>query len=338
MLSEKQTQRLSEEYLNVLTPPIPKELFLEVNNTCNLVCHFCANSKMTRSKEFINDDLAKRVMDEAFALGVTDISFYATGEPFLFPRLSEYVRYAKNKGYGYVFITTNGVAADIELAKDVIDAGLDSVKFSINAGTRDTYRIVHGKDKFEAVIANVKAWDEYRKKTGSKLKMYVSMVPTQISMGDYDKLMDAVGDCLDQQIDIRSCSNQGGNMLENNTFEKIDPRNILGTLKTDQLTSRCPDPFNRIVVSSEGYMTACVVDYQNALVVSDLRNESLLDAWSGKKFQQLRKRHIDGDLHGLICYNCLNNAKDKFESLDERYFRPLKPEKDLGKVYEKKNK
>ena len=38
-----------------------------------------------------------------------------------------------------------------------IDAGLDSIKFSINAGSRATYALIHGKDDFERVSEHL-AW------------------------------------------------------------------------------------------------------------------------------------------------------------------------------------
>ena len=37
---------------------------------------------------------------------------------------------------------------------------------------------IHGKDDFDRVIKNLKFVDEYRKKKGKKIKIYVSMVET----------------------------------------------------------------------------------------------------------------------------------------------------------------
>ncbi len=334
-LKEKQEERLNNISYSV-TPTFPKEIFLEVNNTCNHTCLFCANVKMTRDKSFIDDNLAKNIMKDAFNAGATDITFYATGEPLIFPKLPEYIKYAKEIGYQYVFLTSNAALSTSSKMKNIIDAGLDSIKFSVNAGTKETYQQIHGKDDFEKVIENIKAWDEYRKKTNSKLKMFVSFIPTQITKNDYPLLMKEVGKYIDQEIDKRGCSNQGGNMLENNTFEEINPENILGTLKTHQLTSICPDPFNRITISSEGYLTACVVDYQNALVIADLNEVSLVDAWHNEEFQNLRKKHLENKLEGTLCYNCLKNKNEPFEPLKKEYFRPLKSEKNMGEFYEKK--
>ena len=51
----------------------------------------------------------------------------------LVPDLPDYIAEAKRIGYSYVYLTSNGSLATPEKAKAALDAGLDSIKFSINA-------------------------------------------------------------------------------------------------------------------------------------------------------------------------------------------------------------
>lgn len=118
---------------------IPKNMLLEVTNICNDCCIFCANQKSTRKRGFIEKELAKKILKEAYELGTRDVGFYATGEPLVNKDLEEYIRYAKELGYKYTYITTNGALMDKERAKSIIDAGIDSVKFSINASNKKDY-------------------------------------------------------------------------------------------------------------------------------------------------------------------------------------------------------
>lgn len=331
-LEQKQRERLVDISYST-TPSIPKELYLELNNTCNHKCFFCSNEKMTRKKDFLDEKLAERLMEEAYELGVKDITFFATGEPFLVSRLDTYIKYAKDIGYEYIFLTTNGALANPKVAKKVIDAGLNSVKFSINAGTRESYKKVHGKDEFDKVIDNVKWFYDYKIANNIDLKIYCSMVPTIHNKEEYDALMSKVGSFLSDAIHKRECSNQGGNMLENNEITIINPDNILGTLRSNQVSDRkiCPDPFNRLVISSEGYMTACVVDYQNALIIADLNHSTIKEAWHNEKYRELREKHLKNNLEGTICYNCLYNKNETFLPLSKEFFRPFKSQKDMDK-------
>ena len=113
---------------------------------------------------------------------------YGTGEPFLAKHLPAYIEKAKEIGYEYIFITTNGAGAIPSRAEAVLKAGLDSIKFSIHAGTRETYKKIHGKDDFEKVIENLKWVSEFRKSSGLNFRIYVTMVQTKANFNEVDKL------------------------------------------------------------------------------------------------------------------------------------------------------
>jgi hypothetical protein len=87
-------------------------------------------------------------------------------------------------------------------------------------------------------------------------------------------------------------------------------------------------------VSSEGYLTACVVDYQNALIIADLNHENIKDAWISKKYREFRKKHLTKDLANIICNNCRNNCHDHYDPLDNKYYRPFIKKKNLLKYIE----
>ena len=306
---EKQKERLNVEYS--LIPPFPKTIFLDLSNHCNHKCFFCSNSKMS-DKRTMDFEFAKRILKELRINGSTDIALYATGEPFIYPKLKEIVSEAKNIGFSYVFLTTNGALASPSKLEPVLHAGLDSIKFSVNAGTRESYRLIHGKDDFNSVINNIKWCSDFRKDTGLKYKIYACMVQNSLLEKNEDAaLKKIISDYVDD-FQVRNCSNQGGNKIENNNTESIDKNNLLGSIRSEQSFSGCcPDPFGRAVITPEGYMSACVVDYQNFLAVANLNTMSVREAWECGLFKELRRRHIEKKLEGLICFNCLNNMDDQ---------------------------
>ena len=131
--------------LYMLEPPFPYTNFLvETSNACNHECIFCAHQKMRRKAGKIDTLFLYDILRQAYELGTREVGFYATGEPFLVPELPDYVRKAKETGYEYVYLTSNGALATPEKIRAVIDAGLDSIKFSINAPNRELYKFIHG--------------------------------------------------------------------------------------------------------------------------------------------------------------------------------------------------
>ena len=130
--------------LYCLEPPFPRTNFLiETSNACNHRCIFCAYTKMTRKIGKIKPEFVYDILQQAYDLGTREVGFYATGEPFLVPELPDYIAKAKEIGYEYTYLTTNGALATPERVHAVIGAGLDSIKFSINAPDRRTYAFIN---------------------------------------------------------------------------------------------------------------------------------------------------------------------------------------------------
>lgn len=193
-----------------LKPPFPKSNFLmELSNACNHACIFCAHQKMRRKVGKMNQELAFDILRQAYDLGTREVGFYATGEPFLVPDLAEHIQKAKEIGYTYVYLTSNGSLATPKRIRAVIDAGLDSIKFSINAPEKELYKFIHGRDDFDKVMEHLKYLNQYRTETGKDYKIYVTGILTKYTehlQEEYHKIFDGLAD----QIVFKYVYNQGG--------------------------------------------------------------------------------------------------------------------------------
>lgn len=300
-----------------LEPPFPRELTLDINNRCNHKCYFCANPKI-KKYDALDLDLAFKLMKEAKDNGSTDLALQATGEPFMDKRLAEFVKEGKRLGYDYVYINTNGALANAKRAKPVIDAGCDSIKFSINAHNRKDFKTVHGYDDFEKVLENLKWIFNYRNENNLKMGVYVSTVKnskTDFVAEDIKKIIEENCD----RFEFREISNQGGSMMELKEKEEIKKGNILGSLKEDDVLSRCVYPFNRIVVNPYGYVVSCTADFHNQLQIGDTRKYTLKEIWKGKIYKYLRKKHLNHNLENIYCDKCINNIDCKTSNLIEAF-------------------
>ena len=93
-----------------------------------------------------------------------------------------------------------------------------------------------------------------------------------------------------------------GEIQENN----IRGRNHAGT---------CFQPFGSFTVTAEGYLSGCVLDYHKALIIGDCNKTSLKEIWQSEVYKNWRKRHLDNNTKGYICYNCINNTKENYDSI-----------------------
>lgn len=306
----QQYNKADGESLLVESPPMPKNMMVELSNGCNHACLFCTSPNMTRPVSRIKPELLKRLMHEARDGGVEEIGFYTTGEPFIHKSLEKFVRQANELGFRYIYISTNGALAIPERAKRVIDAGLNSIKFSINAGSRETYKLVHGSDDWDQVLANLRYISEYRRGLGRPLKLFITFIVTRHTAHETEQFRKLVEPLVDEVM-FHQVHNQSGQMNETQEILAGAPLDSTG-FKSDNI---CMMPFNRLHVTCEGFLTLCCVDYQNYLTVADLKTCSLNDAWQSNIFKEMRRRHLDGDLHGTLCGNCWQGYKDNVDPL-----------------------
>jgi MoaA/NifB/PqqE/SkfB family radical SAM enzyme len=268
---------------------------------------------MQRKIGYIENGLLERIITEGAELGVKEIGLYTTGDPLMHKGLEHFTSFAKEKGFSYAYISTNGAAGGPDRFKSIIDAGIDSIKFSINAGTRETYKLVHGKDQFDRVIDNLRFVSEYRKTLGRKLCLFATFVVTNLSEPEQDRFRELVGPLVDE-IFFSQSDAQKGQMLGASSL--LGATNEPVSLQTQE--GICPMPFNRIHVTNEGYLTLCCVDYQNYLAVADLKEMSLKDAWHSPAFQKARQSHLENKLQGTLCGNCWYGRMDKIQPLDPK--------------------
>lgn len=276
------------EFEQNIRPDFPKEVMVELVNYCNSKCKFCAITKSTRKKRKADVKNVTRLLGEAYQNGSRVVGLHGGAEPFLHEKLHEVILNAKDIGYEYVYLSTNGLAARPDRLQECFKAGLDSIKFSVNAVDRETYKKVHGVDTFDKVLENIKQGYDLRE--GGKFKTYmsISIVCRQFDGISKKLLFEKVQGKIDEVVEV-PLLNQSGQMLDVVTVGENLP---------------CYVPFRRINLTVEGYLRACCSDYQNYLAVADLAQVSLKEAFYGEIMTGLRKRHIGKDVSGSLCERC----------------------------------
>ncbi|EOS39508.1 radical SAM protein [Lachnospiraceae bacterium] len=304
-------------------PPFPPNMQMELTNICNHRCLFCGYEKMKRPRKKCDKELMFDVLKQAYELGTREVGFYMIGEPFILDDVDDYVRTAKNLGYTYIYITTNGTLANIEKVKKCYEAGLDSIKYSINGSNRYEYKKMHGRDDFDKVKRNVIELNEYKKKNAIKdLGVFISFIKTEWNKNNIDELYQEYGELVDK-IYVWDCKIQGGwldteSMIHQGIISPESLESLGGGLPCGML-------FNRFHVTCEGLLDACCVDFGYEMAVADLREISLAEAWRSDVMREIRRKHLQGEINGTYCYNCVFLKNEKTFPINQalaekRYF------------------
>lgn len=332
---KQSVQHIATEYKDELTshlqfkgeslyPKFEDAIFrLETTNICNHKCLFCPHSKHGRKKREIDPNLAFRLIKEAADLGMKKAGLFINGEPFTSSTIDIYVKYAKDVGFTNIFITTNGSLLTKERLVSIVDAGVDSIKFSFNAGSRETYKQVHGQDDYDKVFENLRFAHEYRQQNRLNYRILSGFVVTQINQNEVEPHYEKIGKYVDDII-FTTLGNYGGYTVDE--IKKIDANDIvegfenIPIYKYQEKSLPCSMLFNSVYVTCEGYLTLCCNDTLNYLVTEDLNKMSIKEAWYSPKMVEMRTRHLNHDIENTQCNNCIYNKCDDVTPLNEKLF------------------
>lgn len=299
---------------------LPKNALVELTNACNHACIFCYNPEMKRRINNIDIKVYEKFIIKCAKEGVEELGLYSTGEPFMTKNLDEFIKIAKINGIKRVYITTNGALATLDKVKKCIESGLDSIKFSINAGSNESYKAVHGHDDFNKVIKNLLDIFNYKTINKIKLELLCSFVITKLSEKTINEFKNSYQIFFDEEIRFYEVANQGGRTTEKKQILSSNPENIKNEKKFDikKEYKPCEMLWNRLHLTSEGNLTACCVDYENDLVYEKFsEKQNILDQFNSIKLVKLREKHLNNKLENTICYNCIYNQNQNFEKIDQ---------------------
>ena len=283
---------------------IPNNIMIEVTNLCNLKCQMCYNQRMKRKKGFMPFSLFKKIVDQAVDLSIENMGLYTTGESFLHPEIFKFIKYAKQTGIKYVYITTNGQALDDEKIKKIFASGLDSIKFSIDAGNKKQYESLKIGASWDKLVITVKSLRKMRDEMNSPLRIFASFIIMADNFKDLLKYKNTFGNFIDE-TDFILVKNQGSQVK----VEGLYPKEIISQIKNLTLPKEkwqpCHMLWNRFIITSEGYLTICCIDFENKLIYGDVNKESLGASWNNKKMKRFREIHTRGQFAKLpLCFNC----------------------------------
>jgi MoaA/NifB/PqqE/SkfB family radical SAM enzyme len=292
--------------------PAPKSVKIEISPRCNYRCGFCAlRTREVQPKWDMDLGLFKRMTREMHEAGVEEIGVFYLGESFMNPRLLvDCIAYLKRElGMPYVFLTSNASMAFPEALEECMKAGLDSLKWSMNAADEEQFERIMGVSGrlFHTALANVKAAWELRKRGGYKTGLYASSIKYD---GDQLAKMEAllterVRPYVDQHYWLPLYS-MGAFATEREQQLGYRPtagnQGRIGALREPL---PCWSAFTEGHVTAEGKLSACCFDATSNWTMGDLTKQPFMEAWNSPAFVKLRAAHLRKDVRGTVCENCI---------------------------------
>lgn len=310
------------EYLQEC-PPAPRSVKIEISGRCNYASKFCA--LRTRAKQPTEDmdfDLFKRITREMRDAGVEEIGVFYLGESLTNPKLTiQCVEYLKVEiGMPYVFLTSNASLATPEVVEALMRAGLDSLKWSVNAADVVQFKQVMAvkPQLFLNALSHIKRAWEVRAIGGYKTGLFASSIRYD---GEQQEKMEAllkshVLPYVDEHywlplysMAMRSAEIKAklGYTPTHGNSGRYDPETGLPT----RSGLPCWSVFTEGHVRVDGHMSACCFGSDERFDVGDLKTQSFMEAWNSPGMRAIRAAQIrtqtegPGALKGTICDVCV---------------------------------
>jgi hypothetical protein len=188
-------------------------------------------------------------------------------------------------------------------------AGLDSLKWSVNAADKDQFEKIMGVAGrlFHIALDNVRSAWEIRRDKGHKTGLYASSIRYDgEQQADMENLLaERVRPYVDQHYWLPLYS-MGAFATQRESELGYRPtagnQGRIGALR-DPLP--CWSAFTEGHVTAEGKLSACCFDAASNWAMADLNKQSFMDGWNSTSFVALRERHLRKDVRGTVCANCI---------------------------------
>jgi MoaA/NifB/PqqE/SkfB family radical SAM enzyme len=319
-----------------VAPPLC--LYLEVTNRCNLLCETCPRTfEALEPPADMSMELFTSIVDQA--VGLKRAVLHGVGEPMLVRELPQMVRYLKDRGV-YVLFNTNGTLLREKRFVELIEAGLDELRVSLDAADAATYTMVRGKPFFERIVRDVGLLTEYQKRAGvtnPRVSLWLTgMKETVEQLPEFVRLAArmGVGEVHLQRL-VFDEAGFGMARASSSLFEAtqateqaaIAAAQAVGaelgvTLDASGATepelslkqqgqapwSGCRRPWSLMYFTAHGRALPCCIAPFSArgyetYTLGDARTQSLAEMWNGRQYQDFREALL-GSTPPKPCQNC----------------------------------
>ncbi len=264
---------------------VPRAIQIETNLACNAECPFCPYVHMERAPKLMEDWVWKKIVDETRGLGVTYRPFLIN-EPLSEKRLPEIIRTMKRDPTARVEINTNAGLLNDKRAREILDSGIDLVRFSVDGFSKATYEPSRPGIDYDTVVRNVNHFMELCRAGGYACHTEMRMIDMAENRHEQAAYRDYWASRVDEVLIVP---------LYRWPWEGQEKPVLKPCLKI----------LDEMFFYTDGTAPLCCWDSAGRGIVGDVKRESVLQIWKGPVMRALRDL-LDRGRRDLIhlCSRC----------------------------------
>lgn len=264
---------------------VPTYVEIETTILCNAHCWFCPQQNTLRRPRHMKDWVWRKIIDETRGLGVIYRPFLLN-EPFADRRMPDIVRYIKQDPTAQVEFNTNASMLTPKVADQLIDIGVDCMRFSIDGFYRSTFDETRGIS-YDKVYEHAAYFLVQARASGKDIQTEVRMIKlpgTEQERGEFEAYWRAHKPTRILFTDLYRYPWEG---------------------QTAALNRPCIKIQDEMFFYVDGTATLCCWDAQGRQIVGDVKTEHVLEIWNGRELARCRALLDAGQRQQLaLCSRC----------------------------------
>ncbi len=282
----------------MITPAHPEYIQIETTIACNASCTFCPHETLTRRPRRMKDEVWKKIIDDTRGLGITYRPFLIN-EPFSDNRLCDIMRYIREDETAKIELNSNGELLKEEKALEVLDIGIDIIRFSIDGFTRESFSKSRVGVDFDKAVERTARFIELAGEKGGAGYMEVRMISMPHNEHEHRDFVDY-------------WTKTGAEAVITELYNwPWDPG-------VTSVALPCKKVLNEMFFYVNGKATLCCWDSHERGVIGDVARRSVLDIWNGEINRRYRELLSQGRRKEiLLCSRCDAYKNYVFEGFPE---------------------
>lgn len=274
---------------------LPTKVNFDICTFCNHQCTFCSNPDKRTLKNQVSLAQFTKVMDNVTQyLSISELGLSAKGEVLINKDLIGIIKMAKSSyDIPYVYLSTNGSLLYADVLEDMLQAKLDSIKFSINGLSEQEYFDIHQKNDFLIVLQHLKQTIYQKKIAHPELKIFISVINDACETVINQFYADLLGEDIQYINGIFKYKISYTPKFSHFSIDK-------SKLKT------CPLAVYEVYIDSDCRLGLCCKDYFHEFDFGSLLEEDFLKLYMSDSMVALRNMHLNSSFEAShFCTKCL---------------------------------
>jgi len=294
---------------------MPMAVSVEPTTSCNLRCPECPSGlrSFSRPTGMLRKEVFEKILDD-IGQHVWFLTFYFQGEPFLHPNFLELVKAAKKRRI-YVSTSTNAHYMGKDMARRVVESGIDRVIISIDGTTQEVYKQYRVGGKLDKVIEGAKNLVEAKKNASSAtpyvIFQFLVVRPNEHQVEDARRLARELGvdEIKFKSAQLYDFENGNPLMPEAEEFSRYRKGKDGKYRIRNRLLDQCWKMWHSCVFTWDADVVPCCFDKDAKYPMGSALEKPFREVWKGEKYRRFRSTLLNGRSQIDICNNCTEGTR-----------------------------